>query len=372
MDELPFYAFALAAIDGLVHWADTRRATYLLRAAIASMLAMLCRYEGWFLAGALTVAVPIMARRTGHSWRDVRGLTGMFAMFGVLAASAGWLLYNWVVTGSPVNFLFGPNSSAEQMAKRHTDVEIGSWSRTLHAYGGALVADHGIAFLGVAILGLLVFLVVERFSARSLPILALSTIVPFYLATIENGQEPIGVPPVNPTLLNLRFGLVAALPAVLFIGYLLAQLPRRVAVAASVLVAIGMATLSANAFRQHDVVTVQEAMDDLTTQSVQAQTGAFLERHTTGPILLNLVGNERVAFPVLDRVIYEGTSSRHANIWLSALRDPRSVGANIVLMRNSGEHGSDDVYAALNNRPAMAAYHVIFKNYEYTVYQLGN
>src|SRR5262245_25937638 len=146
MDELPFYAFTLAATYGLVRWADTRRPKHLLEAAVASMLAMLCRYEGWFLAGAFTVAVLIMARQAGHSWRDVRGLTGMFAVFGALTASIGWIIFNLMVTGSPVYFLVGPNSSADQMS-RQTHGEIGSWSNTLRAYGSVLVADHGILVL---------------------------------------------------------------------------------------------------------------------------------------------------------------------------------------------------------------------------------
>jgi hypothetical protein len=372
MDELPFFAFALAAIDGLVRWVDTGRANYLLRASLATMLAMLCRYEGWFLAGMLAVAVPIMARRTGHSWRDTRGLTVMFGVFGVLTASGGWLFYNWAIAGSPTNFLYGPNSSADQMAKRSGDVEIGSWPKSLHAYGAALVADHGLVFLGIAALGLVAFLVFERFSARALPILALSAIVPFYVATIENGQEPIEIPPVNPFLLNLRFGLVAALPAAVFVGYLFARLPRRLAVAGSALAIIVFAAISANAFRQHSIVTAREAADDAAAQSVQAEVGEFLELHTAGPIMVNMVGNERVAFQVLDRVIYEGTKSGRTNIWRQALDDPRSVGAQLVLMRSSGEHGSDEVYSKLHDAPAMSAYHVIFSNDEYTVYQLGD
>jgi hypothetical protein len=372
MDELPFFVFALAAVDALVRWVDTNRANYLLRAALATMLAMLCRYEGWFLAGLLALAVPIMARRTGHSWRDTRGLAGMFGAFGVFAASGGWLLYNWLLTGSPTNFLNGSGSSADQMGKRHTDVEIGSWPKTLHAYYGALVADHGIAFLGIAALGLLVFLLLERFSARSLPILALAAIIPFYIATIENGQEPIGIPPVNPTLLNVRFGLVAALPAVVFIGYLLARLPRRLVAVTSILVALGLTAVFANAFRAHSVVTAQEAVEDFAEQDVQAQTADFLRTRTTGPILINLPHNERVAFPVLDRVIYEGTKSGRTNIWSTALRDPRAAGARIVLMRiAAARYGADDVYTALHDT-AVSSYRLIYKNSDYFVYQIGD
>lgn len=371
MDELPFFVFALLATESLVRWAATDRPVHLLRAAVACTFAMMCRYEGWFLAAMFAIAVLIMARRMGHTWRDVRGLTGLFAIFGVLTAAGGWLLYNWAVTGSPVNFLYGANSSADQMAKRHTDVEVGSWSKTLRAYAEVIVADHGLLLLGIAALGGLVFVARERLSARALPILALASVIPFYIATIETGQEPIGVPPVNQYLLNVRFGLFIALPAAIFIGCLLARLPKPLIVATSVLLILATATTSANAFDRHHLVTAEEASEDFNAQSIQAQTGAFLEHHTTGPIMLNLVGNERVAFTVLDRVIYEGTRSGQHNIWIQALHDPPAVDAEIVVMRTAGASGVDDVYTALYGKPIMTQYHVVYKNSDYTVYQLG-
>jgi hypothetical protein len=370
MDELPFYAFALAATYGLVRWADTRRPKYLLEGAVASMLAMLCRYEGWFLAGAFTVAVLVMARKAGYSWRDVRGLTVMFAAFGALTASVGWMIFNLLVTGSPVNFLVGPNSSADQMS-RQSHAEIGSWSNTLRAYSGVLIADHGILVLVAGVAGLIFFVVAERFSARSLPLIALTTIVPFYIATIEGGQEPIEIPPVNEHLGNLRFGLVAALPFALMIGYALARVPSRVSVAAAVLATTGLVILSANAFRTHELITVEEASQELAVQSTQAATGDFLQHHTTGPILVDLVGNERLAFPVLDRVIYEGTRRAKANVWTSALRDPRAIGATVVVMREVDVITEDRVRTALKGKPAMAPYRIVFTTADYTVYQLG-
>ena len=370
MDELPFLVFALAATYRLIQWATTSRATLLLEAAIATMLAMLCRYEGWFLAGVFTIVVLVVARRSGHTWRDVRGLTGMFAAFGVLTASSGWLFYNLLITGNPLNFLYGPNSSADQMAQRHTDVAIGSWSTTVRAYTGALLADHGITILVAAAAGLVVFVLIERGSNRSLPVLALSTIIPFYLFIIERGQAPIEVPPVNPSLLNLRFGLIAALPAALLIGYLLSRLPARLAVIASIVVTVAATSISAATFRSHDLVTVAEVKLHLIDQESQTDVGDFLARQTSGPILLNLVGNERLAFPVIDRVIYEGTRDGRVNVWSSALRDPRTVGATIVVMRASGKKRADDVYTALHDSPAMAAYHEVYANGDFKIYQL--
>ena len=59
-DELPFYAFTIAAVYYLVKWGETRRSTNLLAASVCSMLATLCRYEGWFLSGVYVICVIAM------------------------------------------------------------------------------------------------------------------------------------------------------------------------------------------------------------------------------------------------------------------------------------------------------------------------
>lgn len=101
---------------------------------------------------------------------------------------------------------------------------------------------------------------------------------------------------------------------------------------------------------------MREAAEDFNAQSMQPRTGDFLKTHTTGPVLINLVGNERVAFPILDRVIYEGSKSGQTNIWTLALRDPRAAGAHVIVMRNSPQHGADETYFALHDKPALAGY----------------
>ncbi|MFI1992439.1 hypothetical protein [Actinoplanes sp. NPDC020271] len=369
MDELPFYAFALAAVYGMIRWADTERPTFLLQAALASMAAMLCRYEGWFLAGMLTLTVPVIARRIGCSWPDTRGLTGMFAAFGLFTSSTGWMLYNQLIAGSPLNFLTGPNSSADQMARRTTDVETGHLGKTLLAYGNALLAEHGLAMIVVAGLGLLVLGIGERFSARSLPVLVLGSIMPFFVATIYRGQAPMGMPPVNEYLLNARFALIGALPAAILTGYLVSRLPKRLIPMAAVIVVTGTAGLSITAFRQDGLVSVREVTEDLSAQQDQARVADFLRGHTTGPIMLDLVGNERAAFPVLDRVIYDGTKIGRENVWKQALASPRSVGAHVVLMRGSGPRGADAVFTALHGTAAMAGSEVVYEADGYTVCQ---
>jgi hypothetical protein len=180
---------------------------------------MLCRYEAWFLGGVYVVCVVFIARKLGYRGRDLRGLALIPIAFGLLGAALGWMFYNWVIFGSPVNFLTGAGSSARQMAHR-TDPEIGSITTTLRAYGTAVTANLGLALVAVA-------------------------------------------------------------------------------VTAVVLVVV----LSGSTFVLDQVVIATEARNANTYLEPQAQTADLLAHQTSGRILMNGYGNEKVLFPVLERTI---------------------------------------------------------------------
>jgi hypothetical protein len=370
MDELPFYACTVAAVYYLVKWGQTRTTTNLLVASVASMLAMLCRYEGWFLAGVYVLCVIVMAKRLGYSWQDVRGLAVVPASFGLLIPAAGWLLYNYLIFGNPLNFATGPDSSASQMAQRHEDINVGSWPLTLKAYGIAVGSDLGLAVLGLAVLGLVVFLVGERFSARSIPVLGLLTIIPFFLYSLEAGDEPITLPQQG-GLLNYRFGLIVMIPAAILTGYLLSRIPGRAVVPAGLITILGLAALSGQAFKRHQVVLATEAAQDLYAQQAQIQAADFLVRHTTGVILVDIVQNERVDFDVIDRTVYDGTKESGSNQWAAVLRNPKAFGIRVIVERlPDPAEPPDVVYGALHNSPMLKPYRLVYRSSAYLIYSL--
>lgn len=370
MDELPFYALTTAAVYFLVKWGATRDPTQVLAAGIASLLAMLCRYEGWFLAVVYVLCVGLMGWRLRYSWRDIRGLTLIFAIFGVGVSAGGWVLYNFLIFKNPLNFENGPQSSAAQMAEKHNQIiNIGNWPLTLKAYYTMLASDLGIAALALGAIGLVVFIFAERFSARSLPVFALISVVPFYIYTLEAGAEPISVPG-EAGLLNYRFGLIVAIPIAILTGYLIAKMPRGFAPAVAVLVILGLTGLSAQAFRTHQVVLATEAGQDLYAQRYQIQAADFLEK-TTGLVLIDTVQNERVDFPVVDRTIYDGTKESGRNQWVSVLQDPPAFGVKVIVMRlpNPAEP-LDAVYGALNGSPLLKKdYVLVFRSSAYVIYE---
>lgn len=370
MDELAFYVFTIAAVYYLVRWGETRDPTNLLIGSVASMLAMLCRYEAWYLACVYVVCVVVMAKRLGYSWRDTRGLAFTVSIFGLLIPVAGWLLYNLLIFGNPLNFENGPDSSAAQMAERHTDLNVGSWSLSLKAYGFAVGSDLGLVVIVVAALALIVFLGTERFSARSLPVLGLVSILAFFVASLEVGAEPISLP-TQVGLLNYRFGLVALIPASILIGYLVRCLHWRLVVPFSAIIVMLLASLSGWSFSRHQVVLATEAAQDLYAQRYQIDAGNWLSIHTAGLILMNNVQNERVAFDVLDRTVYDGTKESGVNQWQSVLKKPMAYGIRVIVMRRPNPALPPDlVYTDLHASMKRSPYKLVYQNAEYLIYSL--
>jgi hypothetical protein len=317
--------------------------------------------------------VVLMGWRLGYSWRDIRGLTLIFATFGLLMSVAGWVVYNYLIFDNPLNFENGPDSSAAQMADRHTSIVAESWSLTLKGYSYAVASDLCLAMVALAAIGLIVFLRTERFSARSLPVLGLLTIVPFFLYSLKAGAEPISVPQPDGFLLNYRFGLIVAMPAAILIGYLLSRLPGKALLPASAACILGLALLSGQSFARHQVVLATEAAQDLYVQRDQVATGIFLVQRTSGLILLDIVQNERVDFDVVDRTVYDGTKESGHNQWHAVLQNPEAFGIRVIVMRlPSPSEPVDAVYAALHNSPLLHPYHLVYRSPSYSIYTVNS
>jgi hypothetical protein len=369
MDELPLYAFTLGAIYALLRWGATKRATYVLAAGICSMCAMLCRYESWFLGLVYVFCVVVMSRRMGLSWRDTRGLGLVAALFGFAISIGGWLTYNWLIFGSPTFFLYGTNSSADQMATQQSEVEIHNWPLTLRAYGTAVTANLGLVELGLAGLALVVFLARERISVKSLPVISLILVIPFYLYTLESGQEPIGTPTLNGGLTNFRFGLIALLPASILIGYLVGTVPRKLRAPVAIVTAVAVAGAGGLSFYRHQIVLETEAAENQAAQTLPVATGKYIQKDTQGSVLIDVVRNELVAFPVLDRTVYSGTRDAHGSLWTRSLENPQSAGIDVIVMRTMPTD-EDQVYKALFNSPELKPYRESYHNAQYAVYVL--
>jgi hypothetical protein len=376
MDELPFFAFTAAAVYHLAKWGETRLATNLLTGSVAAMLAALCRYEGWFLAVVYVGCTVAMARRLGYSWSDVRGLTAVPALVASMFPIGGWLLYNLLVFGDAFAFMSNsvtanPATSAVQRAATYSSAGIDSWPLALKSYGIAVGSDIGLAVIVLGVLGLAVFLDREQMSARSLPVLGLLAIVPFFIVSLKLGTEPMSLPQEGGSLLNYRFGLIVLIPVAILSGYLVSMAVGKIAIPAAAIVIVALAGISFPALQHHQVVLAIEASQDAAEQDAQVLAGEFLADHTTGLILVDIALNQAADFDVIDRTIYDGSKEDRRNQWTAVLANPLAFNVHVIVMRQKNPAALPDVvYEALHDSPRLHAYRLVYSSSAYLIYSL--
>jgi hypothetical protein len=404
MTEQLMFATMLAAVYGLVCWAqadqdDPLHHLYLLGAGVAALACGLTRYEGWTLTAALTVAVvlgalPRLRRLSRSDWDLAEGQGIAFAILGA-AAPAGWMLWNWAIFGSPLDFQTG------EFAKPSNWVNAGEkavhhWWIALRTYSIATVDNVTGPVVIVALLGLCAYLWRTRLSRESLPVLALLVMFPVFVVMLENGERPLHVPQYydGGGFYNVRFGLVMELPACLLAGFLAAELPRLhraclaslapgpaargwralravLSTAPSAALIAAAAVIAATALGSGQVVTLQEAVQGIQSPTEQhaADAATWLRAHYRGGlVLIESYGNEDVAFssrvPVTDQV-YEGSYRQ----WAPALANPSGHGIRWIVMRDEPGN-ADQVFQSLHGSSLIDGYRLAWGNANYLIYQL--
>jgi hypothetical protein len=403
MTEQLMFVTMLAAVYGLVCWAQADRDSplrhlCLLGAGTAALACGLTRYEGWMLTAVLTVVVVLGAlprRRslTRRDWDHAEGQGIAFAILGA-AAPAGWMLWNWMIFGSPLAFQTG------EFAKPSNWVNAGEkavhhWWVALRTYSIATVDNVTGPIVIVALLGLVAYAWRTRLSRESLPVLALLVMFPMFVVMLENGERPLHVPQYyHGGFYNVRFGLVMELPASLLAGFLAAELPRlhralldylapgpvsrrwralrsALGMAPAAALIAAAAVIAVTALGSGQIVTLTEAVQGIQSPTEQhaADAAAWLRQHYHGGlVLIESYGNEDLAFssrvPVTDQV-YEGSYRK----WAPALANPSGHGITWIVMRD--EPGNpDQVFTALHGSTLIDGYRLAWSNANYLVYQL--
>jgi hypothetical protein len=210
------------------------------RCAISLSAAMLVRYDAWFLAAVLSVAVLVSAWRLRAFTGPVRRGAVNFLLLNALTVGL-WLTYNYVAYGNALEFANGPYSAhAIQQRSRTPTMPTypgESSPRTAALYflklsrlnlGPGWTGDVLLATAFVATLGAIYF-------ARGfLPWILLWTPLVFYAASIAWGSVPIYFPDWWPfSYYNVRYGLQMLPAAAVFVAlayeFLTRFLPARVA-----------------------------------------------------------------------------------------------------------------------------------------------
>jgi hypothetical protein len=383
MTEALLFCMLAAMVYCVQQWADTDRYQYLVAGAVAALCATLTRYESWPVLACLMVAVAVIAWQRTHRrltpkirWAGTQDRFIAFAVVGCVGIAA-WLIWNWAIFGSPLDFQAGAFAKPSNWVASGEPF-IGNWAIAAKTYWYAMLDNETSPLLLLAAAGLVCLMAREwrtkRTAARSLPVLSLLVIVPFFIVSLYAGQRPLHVLQISNDLYNVRFGLIMLLPTAIGIGYLVGTLQRfRLAmyVAGSLVLALA-AGLGASLVRHDSVITYTAARETLSSTTVVAQEPvvAFLRTHYTGGlVLMESFGNENIAFQIpSDQLVYEGSYRQ----WQPALRNPSGNHIEWIIARCGDAPSPDKVCLALG-QAQLSHYTLVYTtaDHDYRVYRLG-
>jgi hypothetical protein len=384
MTEALLFAMLAAMVYCIQQWADTDRYQYLLAGAVAAVCATLTRYESWPVLACLVIAVVVIAWQRPHGRLTPRmrrnGTQDRFVAFAIVAFAgiAAWVVWNWAIFGNPLDFQDGAYAKPSNWVSSGEPF-IGHWVVAAKTYWYAMLDNETGPLLLLAAAGLVCLIAREwrtkKTAARSLPVLSLLVIVPFFIVSLYTGQRPLHVLQISNDLYNVRFGLIMLVPTAIGIGYLVGTLQRfrPVMYVAGTLVLALAAGLGAGLIRDHNVVTYTAAQETLTSATVLEQDPvvAYLKTHYTGGlVLMESFGNENIAFQVpSDELVYEGSYRQ----WRPSLRNPSANHIEWIIARcGSNSPGPDQVCLALG-RAQLSDYSLVYMtaDRDYRVYRLG-
>jgi hypothetical protein len=383
MTEALLFCMLAAMVYCVQQWADTDRYQYLAAGGVAALFATLTRYESWPVLAALLVAVVFIAGQRQHHGLEPklhrRGAADRFVAFAVvaLAGIAAWMIWNWAIFGNPLNFQVGTYAKPSNWVSSG-EPAIGSWLIAAKTYWYAMLDNQTGPLLLLAAAGLVCLIAREwrsrRTVGRSLPVLSLLVIVPFFVMSLYAGQRPLHVLQINRDLYNVRFGLIMLVPTAILVGYLVGTLQRiRPAMyVTGSLVLVLAAGLGASLVHRDSVVTYTAARETLSSVPVVKQDPvvAYLKQHYTGGlVLMESFGNESIAFQVpSSELVYEGSYRQ----WQPALRDPAAHHIEWIIARYGHYPSPDKVALALGQRQ-LSHYTLVYEttDHDYRVYRLS-
>lgn len=372
MTELMLLACMAAMVYYTQRWIRTQRNVDLVAAAVACFLGTLSRFEGWVLMGALacTILITAACKRFGRVKTEGTFLSFLFiGGLGIL----GWLAWNQLLVGNPLDFENGPYARPSLWIGKN-EAAVGHLWVSIQTYWYAMTDDLNFWFVLIMAAGILAILVKERFALWTLPALATLAFVPFFVWTLYGAQRPIHVTQIDPDLYNVRFGMVMVLPAAIFVGYLTSLFGRRLVpqIVLSV-AAIGLAGfLAAGAWQKPaSIATLREPLvwQSHRLGNTELKAAKFLmQNYRRGIVLAQFSDNEEVLFRahISEGVnLYEGSY----RLWMPALADPPAYKVRWIVMRKTpGKR--DAVFTHLYGRPTLSTnYRLVYHNQDYNIYR---
>jgi hypothetical protein len=337
----------------------------LTKSALCVAAACLTRYDGWFLASAMS-GVAIIARIAAAKTLPSAERTPLWCpaagRFVLIAAAAPilWLAYNGIVYRNPLEFENGPYSAKaiERKTQSATNpVHPGSGNLAVAGMYFLKSAEDNLAanpwlgrlWLALAGAGMIAALVPNRRpnSRTQLPLLFLLVPLPFYALSVAYGGVPIFIPEFWPhTHYNVRYGLQllpafsAGVAALMYFAVRSKHWNEKVRVGIVVGV-VALVVISYGSIWRAGPICLQEAQVNMRSRNdLEAQVAEWLEKLPPDATLLMYLGDhvgtlERAGIP-LSHVINEGNHrvwkqpADPEGLWERALANPAKYADYVV------------------------------------------
>jgi hypothetical protein len=360
MTELPLIVCFILSTYYFIKFVQNDTDTLaLIGAALFGFLATLMRYDGWFLVLFEALGIAILYSLRVWEWRTLEGkviLFGTLAFFGI----ALWLAWDFLILGDPLYFTNSPFSAKSQQNGWAARGQLPSYHNigsSLAYYTVTSAVNSGVVIFGIAVVGLLVYLLIKPSWQKVAIVLVLLVPYIFYVATLYMGQSIILIPELTPasfisTIFNVRYGTVMIPTIALFAGYLFKY--RSMALRGLIVLMVA-GNLAAFFIGQAPVITLDDGRYGLSRMKTPDAENFISKSYDGGLILLDdyakVISIIKSGLP-MQNVIYIGNKP----YWEDGLRAPQHNIRWIIMQRD------DAVWSNFLGQPAREA--ELYKYYE--------
>jgi len=333
MTELLLLATMTASAYFLMSWHKEGKLLDLIKSAFFVMLSTLVRYDGWFLLGVVVVLIAFnLISEKGY--KEAEGKVILFLTLGFFGIFL-WFLWNILIFGDPLYFVFGPFSAHAQQAQIFEAGELftkGNLYLSVKAYLYALFYN---AYTVMALLGAGGAYLLWRDSKinKGVRISSLALIAPlgFNILALYFGHSVLFVRGVmGDTWFNVRYGMMLMPSIAIFVGFLVDRLKNFRYVTTGIFMFVTFFAILSG-----DVVTIEDALIGASGKNVVEVSGWLKENVTDEPgfVLISVASHDAIIFSSdlpMTKFIHEGTG----DYWDEATQNPQEWAKWIVMRTN--------------------------------------
>lgn len=352
MTELPLVGLFILSTYFFVRFIkDESHLPSLLLASFFGFLAVLTRYDGWFLVMFEAFTILLLYFNKKESFRQIEGkfiLFSTLAFFGI----ALWMVWDFLILGDPFYFTNSQFSARTQQMNWLARGELPAYQNIFLSFAYYFVttmSNGGLIVFLVGIIGLILYLKNKNDVYRYLVSFVLLVPFVFNVFTLFMGQSVIFIPHLTPVgfewrLFNVRYGVLMIPVLAIFFGYVFSRCRRfgaKFFIIFLILVQFGLYGVGYS-----KVISLADGTEGLSKAKIPDAEYFVKKHYDNGLVLIDDYARTlsiiRSGIP-MQNIIYIGNKP----YWEESLAAPERYATWIIMQKN------DDVWKNIFDKPAV-------------------